>query len=719
MEPALTPEQHAQIKREFEQAGSMPYRVHVTDQDGKFLFANAEAREFFGLGDDPLQHNISQMYEDERERRYVLRELKKVTPGEWRRAFTVVLKVKGKRQKVRFSSKPFFDQRGEIVAMLNMTDPMNWVERFAEFESEIGVGLFEIDKFFKVAECNAFLANMLGYEHSEELKGRHIKDFLWENGAPLKILEALKNSSKLEKYPLKLKREDGGLVLAEMSCTALSLDHDEITRIKGVLRDTTFKVFYDDLPVGLFLISKNEEDKDVISQVNDTFIKMHGYEKPSEVLRKLSSMFESDPVTSASYKKALEKALKENKPLLDHYTKVRGKAGNLLDVVVNVRFLPDQNGQMRVGAVYDLTENVGKHLRILEADFSALLHTYIATMNGVLDTLQYVIKAQGQDTLNDAKQLDTEAAGVKIAGSQKHLGSLLLDLEKVANERKSGINHAATLLRYWRKMSGANANIHEDDNASWQRRNLIEMGKAFENIKNAGLPKELLRNIRFEMNEMLRLTNVTSLNASYNELIKRMPEFDYFEKYLRSEETDMREWAEENVISILNDEINYIRESAAKRKIAIVVHNREDTIMVRCNKTSLSRAFQSLLNNAVKYSWHKGGDNRPWVDVRVSKRLDAQKKDIVEIVIENWGVAIRKEELENDELFKFGKRGKIAEVEGRSGTGIGLYDAWNIISKHEGSLRLTSDPIFGNPPTLYTKPFITKAFVTLPISKIS
>jgi signal transduction histidine kinase len=119
-----------------------------------------------------------------------------------------------------------------------------------------------------------------------------------------------------------------------------------------------------------------------------------------------------------------------------------------------------------------------------------------------------------------------------------------------------------------------------------------------------------------------------------------------------------------------------------------------------------------LLNNAIKYSWTKGTDRNAHIDIYVER-----KRNQVEIIIENWGVPIRKEELQDNQIFQFGRRGVEADDRGRSGTGIGLYDANEIITQHNGELRLTSEPTIGNPPEVYSNPFITRAYITLPTAE--
>ena len=155
-----------------------------------------------------------------------------------------------------------------------------------------------------------------------------------------------------------------------------------------------------------------------------------------------------------------------------------------------------------------------------------------------------------------------------------------------------------------------------------------------------------------------------SLSLSLDELNERIPEFYYFRDYMRRKDTEMQDAKPQNLIPVLLDAAQFLEEFASIRKVAIAQHfNPQDNILVRCNKGALNRAFHCLLHNAIKYSWSKRGDNPPYVDIRLEK-----KQDTIEIVIENWGVAIRREELENDLILKFGQRGLIGNKVARFST---------------------------------------------------
>lgn len=347
-----------EVRVAFDQISDLPLRVHVTDEDGMFLFANTEARKMFGLGDDLTVKSIISCYENERERTYVLREIKKVAAGQWRCDFKALLNINGERHEVRFSSRPFYDKEGKLVAMLNITDSMSRVEWFADFEGEIGVGLFEVNRNFKITYCNELLAKMLGYDSPNTLIERHVREFMLEAKMAYEpFKELLKKPQQHKKMILQLKRRDRAQRLAEITCMAQTWDSKHILRLTGVVKDVTLNVFHEDeLPFGLFLISHDPEEGNIYSYVNLSFAKMHGFDGVDELIGKpTDTVFSYKTPDYEKYKKALDDAEKHNKPLLDHYMEIVDRVGKKHNVVVSLRFLPRQNGRIRAGAVYDLT----------------------------------------------------------------------------------------------------------------------------------------------------------------------------------------------------------------------------------------------------------------------------------------------------------------------------------------------------------------------------
>lgn len=714
MEPNLSSAFWQEIRDAFSQIRGLPFPIYASDKTGTFLFANEQAVEFFMLDSDLDEHNIGTYYEDPKEREYILRQLQHVPPGAWHNNLTVRLKIHDEYRKIRFVTKPFRDEHGKMYALLCIALSMSDIEWFAEFEKMMYAGFFETDKDLVIVDCNQTFAEVLNYASPSEIKGKSLGALFWEPEKIAGFSEEINHSAHLEDRHFKLRRKDGAMVVVKMSCIGIAGETEGISRVKGTIRDVTFEIIQNDLPVGLFLVNTSQQGEEIISRANLTFAHIHGYESPEEIFSKPISQFHPNIAAYEAFKAELNKAAASNQPLLDYYMEIQDKQGKKRNVVANVRYVAEENQHLRVGAVYDVTDHVRGHTRTLEADFSSVLHTYIATINGLRDTLTMLIKAHGQDLQKDETHIDRAKAAVEIVRSKKRMEEFLVELSKITEERNLDDASLVRLPKLVQKLSiGDTAADKEKDNAALSRRILLEIRKCFDSIRQLNLPRELLRNLRSEVDEMLRLTSMISLSISLDELNERIPDFYYFRDYLRRGEIVQQELKSHNLIPIVLDAARFLEEFAAINRVSVVLQfNQRDNIPVLCHKNSLNRAFHNLLHNAIKYSWNKGQDRQPWVNVRVEK-----KGDTVEITIENWGVPIRREELESGSVFQFGKRGRESEDRGRSGTGIGLYDAQDVITKHGGTLRITSEPTFGNLPDMYSNPFITKTYITLPVAK--
>lgn len=707
----LSPSLLQEVRSAFEQIQSLPFPVHVSVVSGNFLFANHAAAKLFRLdSEEELRNfNINTCFEDPGERAFLLRQITHVPAGQWHEDLTARLKIDGEHYKIRFASKPFFED-GQLVAMLNIADSMSIIEWFAEFENEIDLGLFEVDKDWNLVDCNPAMAKMLGCDEVKALKGLPVSGFLWNNADGDDLLAEIQQHKFIKKKQVKLRRKDDAMVIVEMSCSAVTWEEGHIARVKGIARDITFDIIQQVNPIGLFLVTGTPTGKDIFSRVNDTFAHIHGHHSADEILGLDADRFQSLNGNS-NYLDALNKAAQNNESLLDHYMEITDRLGNAHNVVVSARYAFGKEEKIRVGAVYDLTNHVGRNKRTLETNFSAVLHTYIATIDGLRSTLRMLMKAHGQDLFRSDEEFDRKRAAQEIERRKTRLDHLLTQLYLVAAERNPDESHVQRIAKHWRNTSTHNDS--EKSNAAWMRLNLIEIKKDLYQIRSLNLPKELFKAVRAETEELLRLTSMVSISISLDELNERIHDVYFFRDYLRRGDAEKHDLKPVNFTGILINAVQFLEEFASLNGVTIKqLFNTREVIQIACNESVLSRALHSLIHNAIKYSWSKGQERRPWVEIRLEK-----KNDTIELVIENWGVPIRREELENDLIFQFGKRGKESDDRGRAGTGIGLFDARDIIVKHGGHLRITSEPTFGNLPDVYTNPFITRVYVTLPLNK--
>jgi signal transduction histidine kinase len=714
----ISPELYSIIKEEYERVSHLPFPVHVTTWTGEFLMANNKASYFFEPGSPVglVGKNICKYYKDPlRERAQILKELKPDSHRVWLERLSVRLSAHEKKPVVSFACMPFFDQNGVPVAMLKVGDGMSELEWFKDFEEKLPVGFFEIGEDYTIRWCNLKLAKILHFNSPEELIGKHVIDLFWHKEDAVSVLRKLREKFHFEGEQIKIRRNDSVMTLLKVNCTA-DIEPDGDIRIKGIVQDVTFDVIQNRIPVGLFMITANKDGSgDVFSQVNESFLEIHGFHSSNEVIGKSADIFHVNPKDLVQYRKALEKANAQNQPLLDYYMEILNQKKEKRYVVLNIFSLPDENNKVRIGAVYDLTNHVGRNIRLLENNFSAILHTYLSTLNALRDTLYNISMIYGRDYMRDDRTIDRARALQEIEHHKKAFEVFLGELYRTLDKRGLDVAVHEKIAKSWNMINKHRETFgdKEKDSVAWLRKNLLRVDVNLKDLKGLPIGRELQKSLGSQVEEILRITSLLSIVYGIDELNERLPDFNYFRDYLlRGNDPESEKPSVQNIVTEVEKQIKRLQEFAASKGVVIVQHfSLRNSVPVAC-RSNLGRAIYGLLNNAIKYSWTKGMDKAAHVDIHIER-----KRNEVEIMIENWGVPIRKEELHDNQIFQFGRRGVEADDRGRSGTGIGLYDANEIITQHNGVLRLTSEPTIGNSPEVYSNPFITRVYITLPTAE--
>jgi PAS domain S-box-containing protein len=717
MEPRPSSATLEAVQTAFERIADLPFPIYATDRQGKFLFANAEAMRLLQIEDKYALYaaNITQYYADPQERETLLVALSQGQPDAWQQNLRVRLRISGSDRQLRYTARPFFNEDGRLAAKLCIANAVNDLEWFHELEEINQAGFFELDAQLNIEYCNKAFAKALNYDSPAQLKGKNLRDMAWANQQAEHLLKKLQEFPRLEDRRFYFRAHGGFMVIAEINCIGITNAAGSIDKIKGTIKDITFDSLTDELPIGLFLVTTNAEGKEIISRANPKMAEIYGYGSPGELLTLPVTNFHLNESTYADYKKRLDREADQGRALMNHFMEIRTLQGEKRNLVANVRYIDNTQRRLRVGAVYDLTDHVGKHLHTLESDFSAILHTYIATINGLRDTMIALIQAHGQDMLKGEHHIDAEKITNGMSTSKKLFGEQLRDLQNIAYTRDIPNAILVKINKLWDVfLSGKLSAEGERANSAFNRKLFIQLRRELQALRSLqALPREQTRILRTELDNLQRLTSLVSLSIAVDEIKERLPDFHFFREYLGRGEVIPQEFTKQDLMPIFLQVIQSLEEFAALNKVSVVQHfNPKDSLMVRCHRSSINRALHSLLHNAIKYSWTKGTEKSPWVDVRIEKK----PREIV-ISIQNWGVPIRKEELDSGLVFEFGKRGRLSDDRNRSGTGIGLYDAQDILEKHGGQLRLTSEPILGNPAYDYSRPFITTVYITLPIEK--
>jgi len=147
---------------------------------------------------------------------------------------------------------------------------------------------------------------------------------------------------------------------------------------------------------------------------------------------------------------------------------------------------------------------------------------------------------------------------------------------------------------------------------------------------------------------------------------------------------------------------------ASEKGCHIIVNTRQEGLVARISQEKIRMALRNLLDNAIKYSF-----NNQRIGIAASAVVLG---NTLEIVFRNYGIGIPKDKLET--ILREGERGKVVDIErpskDRSGTGLGLPIAMDIMHEHGGTLNIDSFPTVATKEGEYLR-YVTKVTVTLPL----
>ena len=127
---------------------------------------------------------------------------------------------------------------------------------------------------------------------------------------------------------------------------------------------------------------------------------------------------------------------------------------------------------------------------------------------------------------------------------------------------------------------------------------------------------------------------------------------------------------------------------------------------VKMDRVSLGKAFENMLDNAVKYS-NPGNPNHPNLIEVNGRLLSRQNIPGYNIIIKSQGIGIDKDEL--DLVFEPGYQSKQRFEKGFSGYGMGLSNVKQCINEHNGQVSISSQP-------LPDKSWLTTIAIWLPLN---
>jgi two-component system, OmpR family, phosphate regulon sensor histidine kinase PhoR len=136
---------------------------------------------------------------------------------------------------------------------------------------------------------------------------------------------------------------------------------------------------------------------------------------------------------------------------------------------------------------------------------------------------------------------------------------------------------------------------------------------------------------------------------------------------------------------LLDDAIETIRRSATEAKIQILAEPWPDSLMVRGDHDELVQALQNLIQNAIKYGRDQGTVS---VVVRPSAtRIDGRKTATVAVSDDGPGISSEHIPRLTERFFRVSQ----PRHRDKTGTGLGLAIVKHIVTRHGGTLEISSE----------------------------
>ena len=156
---------------------------------------------------------------------------------------------------------------------------------------------------------------------------------------------------------------------------------------------------------------------------------------------------------------------------------------------------------------------------------------------------------------------------------------------------------------------------------------------------------------------------------------------DLFELTKMQNNTIKLDKQEINLVELLSQIIEHFNYQFQENNIEGRVKFSEDKLIVNADANKLVRAFENLINNAIKY-----GQEGYYIDL-----FTKRENDMALIQVINYGEAISPIDLPN--LFDRFYRIEKSRNKDKGGSGLGLAITKNIVQLHDGTISVYSDNI--------------------------
>jgi PAS domain S-box-containing protein len=470
------------------------------------------------------------------------------------------------------------------------------------------------------------------------------------------------------------------------------------------------------MPTGFYSIEHAENDEnhehERITQCNDRFVEILGLKSKEYALGKNIVKLFHTPEIKKRFFKDLYETDKENKPLLNYHFETKRLDGELIHISMDVHLVRDGNGEVvgREGTIRGITKEIElrnkleesrKKLERTTTDINKFVHTF----------LHPVVKFAGNSELlhqvGDLLQKTRKSEKIQIPESKELGGKLIVNLseirdklpdidERIENKGPLYKKDKKNLLKINALKEKLTKIIHLFDYSLKTEESDLLLDNTIRDTALWALDE--LNKIDFQQYSELRfliqegyieflhsilfshLVHITKIMKQETEMMKN--EVKSLRGIIGLQKERKYSLVKTDLRRILEENIERFKPVFSEKGIGIeysLLGNLEAEISIN----DINRVICNLLDNAKKYSYFDRGF--AWVRAK-----EIQPGDTVEISIENMGIPIKKEEIESGKIWELGYRGESTYSSDRDGSGVGLFEAKEVIEAHGGTICITS-----------------------------
>lgn len=704
----------------------LPIGAYVVDKDGHFVYCNFQVREILGLpSDGPVDASIIDFCVDPRHREELNRNVEEAERvGKHATKIVLPMKIRGREVFVQDSCRTVRDpETGESIGYTGTLSDVTEEENYRRLSDYLPVGVYRLDKDGRIVYVNDAFLRVLGFKTKNEVEGRYVKELYADQSEAEHFEDEIKEAEAVTNRIIELVRESGDTVFVSASARVITSPAGEYTGREGTIVDVTTEERYrrilEDVPVGFYYV-RVENGIDVIRQCNIQFARMFDYNSPNELIGyEINELYQAAG-DYQEFKSAIEQRDIRGQLLLGYPLRVRSNKGRSFVIEVNSRLLHDKKGTVvgRVGVVRDISQeaNLKQQVREFSDDIGRVLHAYTSTLLTVRLSIDSVLALLYPDPFDKDRHLHTDAVAEELSSGVRRLtaslGRLLHDRTASRDEMTAFAGVQNSLANHLTFLNDIDQNV---PHAEFRHPVLRDIALQIVSVLTGGASSSLDRGQREEVIEktktLLRVCGLVSLHQARDAIIDMAYQVSALREYVTSSVRTQEAKAVRGVSALVREAVSHLVELAKNESVKFRYRWSDNDAVVEVVVRDALRAITNLLQNAIRFSWPQKTGQERWVTIRT--RLSG---DDVLIEIENLGVPIPRDEIDDGTIFQIGYRGRISTAKGYRGTGVGLTDSRRVALEHGGDVTIESRPVAstGNASD-YNQPFVTTATFRLPL----